>query len=213
MYELKLNQPMYETGKAAITGANPNTPPIGCTPVHLNLVVRHGTRTPTEKRAKELKKLEKILNSAGHTIEEDAYESKQGLPSWLMGWRSPWESRKTNGELTREVEEELYHLGKRVRERFPELFNEDYHPAVYSINSTHVPRASASAVAFGMGLFAGKGGLGPGRQRAFTVTSNSLEKDTLLHFHDACETYKEPALLDKTDQACGLFNQTEVRLF
>ncbi|XP_057862970.2 uncharacterized protein LOC131071222 isoform X2 [Cryptomeria japonica] len=180
----------YETGKAAITGANPNTPPIGCTPVHLNLVARHGTRTPTEKRAKELKKLEKILNSAGHTIEEDAYESKQGLPSWLMGWRSPWESRKTNGELTREGEEELYHLGKRVRERFPKLFNEDYHPAVYSIISTQVPRASASAVAFGMGLFAGKGGLGPGRQRAFAVTSNSLEKDTLLRFHDACETYK-----------------------
>ncbi|KAJ6989565.1 hypothetical protein NC653_022203 [Populus alba x Populus x berolinensis] len=37
----------------------------------------------------------------------------------------------------------------------------------------HIPRASASAVAFGMGLLSAKGSLGPARQRAFAVTSES----------------------------------------
>lgn len=53
-----------------------------------------------------------------------------------------------------------------------------------------VPRASASAVAFGIGLFSGKGSLGPGRHRAFAVISESRASDIWLRFHDTCETYK-----------------------
>ncbi|MQL99059.1 hypothetical protein Taro_031773, partial [Colocasia esculenta] len=54
-----------------------------------------------------------------------------------------------------------------------------------------VPRASASAVAFGMGLFHGKGNLGPGQHRAFAVICESRASDIWLRFHDTCETYKE----------------------
>jgi len=53
-----------------------------------------------------------------------------------------------------------------------------------------VTRASASAVAFGIGLFSGKGTLGPGRHRAFSVISESRASDIWLRFHDNCETYK-----------------------
>lgn len=53
-----------------------------------------------------------------------------------------------------------------------------------------VPRASASAVAFGMGLFSGRGSLGSGRQRAFAVTSDSRASDILLRFFECCENYK-----------------------
>lgn len=53
-----------------------------------------------------------------------------------------------------------------------------------------VPRASASAVAFGMGLFSDKGSLGPGRHRAFAITSESRASDIVLRFYDCCETYK-----------------------
>eukprot|EP01018_Ginkgo_biloba_P004749 Gb_24160 [translate_table: standard] len=193
-----------------------------------------------------------------HTGSEDSVQAQQ-IPAWLKGWRSPWEGKKTGGQLTHEGEEELYLLGKRIRERFPDLFDEDYHPDVYLISATQVPRASASAVAFGMGLFAGKGSLGPGQHRAFAVISDSRANDNHLRFHDTCQTYKEfkkmrkPALagltvhvyaevsaslveryklnftkddvaslwflckqeaslLDKTDQACGLFSPTEVEL-
>jgi hypothetical protein len=46
-------------------------------------------------------------------------------------------------------------------------------------------------VAFGMGLFSGKGNLGPGRHRAFAVNSSeSPENDTMLRFFKSCENYK-----------------------
>jgi hypothetical protein len=53
-----------------------------------------------------------------------------------------------------------------------------------------VPRASASAVAFGLGLLSGKGKLGPGKNRAFSVLSESRASDICLRFFDSCETYK-----------------------
>ncbi|KAE8695680.1 Histidine acid phosphatase family protein isoform 2 [Hibiscus syriacus] len=54
-----------------------------------------------------------------------------------------------------------------------------------------VPRASASAVSFGMGLFSGNGSLGPGRHQAFAVTSESRASDITLRFFDCCQTYKD----------------------
>ncbi|MCL7048441.1 hypothetical protein MKW94_013102, partial [Papaver nudicaule] len=77
-----------------------------------------------------------------------------------------------------------------MRERFPDLFVEEYHPDIYTIKSSQIPRASASAVAFGMGLFNGKGTLGTGQHRAFAVTSESRASDLLLRFHDSCQSYK-----------------------
>jgi multiple inositol-polyphosphate phosphatase/2,3-bisphosphoglycerate 3-phosphatase len=254
----------YGAGKIATSDAykNPTAPPTGCTPILLNLVARHGTRAPTKKRIKELEqlsiRLESLLKSAEDTLTGETHGSQQ-IPSWLRGWQSPWDSKQTNGELTHKGEEELYHLGMRLRERFPQIFDEDYHPGVYLITATQVPRASASAVAFGMGLFAGKGALGAGQHRAFAVISDSRSNDIHLRFHDTCQTYKEfkkkrkpalkgllvpvyaevsaslvkrynlnftkddvaslwflcrqeAALLDKTDQACGLFTQMEVEL-
>jgi len=53
-----------------------------------------------------------------------------------------------------------------------------------------VSRASASAVAFGLGLLSGKGKLGPGKNRAFSVLSESRASDICLRFFDSCETYK-----------------------
>ncbi|KAJ8540475.1 hypothetical protein K7X08_030394 [Anisodus acutangulus] len=155
-----------------------------CTPIHLNLVARHGTRAPTKKRIRELEALAARLE----VLVRDSKEQKQSLdkiPAWLRGWSSPWKGKRTGGELISEGEDELYHLGVRVREQFPDLFSEEYHPDIYSIKATQVPRASASAVAFGMGLFSGKGKLGPGGHRAFAVTS-----DIVLRFHDCCQSYK-----------------------
>jgi hypothetical protein len=53
-----------------------------------------------------------------------------------------------------------------------------------------VGRSSASAVAFGIGSFAGRGTLGPGKQRAFAVVSDSKGNDIHLRFHDTCVAYK-----------------------
>ena len=53
-----------------------------------------------------------------------------------------------------------------------------------------VPRSAASAVAFGMGLFEGKGKLGECKQRAFSVITDSRKDDIHLRFHESCMAYK-----------------------
>nr|ABD96176.1 alkaline phytase isoform 2 [Lilium longiflorum] len=252
----------YDAAKNVILGSFvPSSVPDGCRAIHLNLVARHGTRAPTKKRIKEMDQLAIRLDALLTDAKEKTHDSSlpPNIPSWLSGWQSPWKGRQTGGELISKGEDELYHLGTRIRERFPDLFDEEYHPHIYSIRATQVPRASASAVAFGIGLFSGRGHLGPGKNRAFSVISESRASDTCLRFFDSCETYKEyrkheePAvsklkepvldgivvalvsryqlnftrqdvaslwflckqeasLLDITNQACGLFNPSEVSL-
>ncbi|KAL5218129.1 hypothetical protein ABZP36_018813 [Zizania latifolia] len=163
-----------------------------CRVIHLNLVARHGTRAPTKKRIKELDRLairlKALINEAKQGTEGD---SMKKIPSWIKGWESCWKGRTKGGELVSEGEEELHNLAIRVKDRFQGLFDEEYHPDVYSIRATQVPRASASAVAFGMGLLSGKGKLGPAKNRAFSVLSESRASDICLRFFDSCETYKD----------------------
>ncbi|CAO2817013.1 unnamed protein product [Amaranthus hypochondriacus] len=232
--------------------------PDTCTPIHINLVARHGTRAPTKKRMREMERLASSLQA----IIADAKArqlSLDNVPAWLFGWTSPWKGKVKGGELVVKGEEELYDLGIRIREKYPNLLNYEYHPDVYTIKATQVPRASASAVAFAMGLFSGRGSLGPGNHRAFAVSTETRASDLLLRFFDTCQSYKnyrineEPAveklkepvldeitstfsvryglnftrqdvssfwflckqeasLLDITNQACGLFNSTEIAL-
>ncbi|KNA11062.1 hypothetical protein SOVF_138620 [Spinacia oleracea] len=236
----------------------PENIPDGCTPVHLNLVARHGTRAPTKKRIKEMDRLATSLQALVANAKERKL-SLDNIPAWVFEWTSPWKGRVKGGELIVKGEEELYDLGIRIRGKYPNLLNEDYHPDVHTIKATQVPRASASAVAFALGLFSGRGSLGPGKHRAFAVSTESRASDLLLRFFDTCQSYKnyrkneEPAveklkepifdeitrdlsgryglnftrqhisslwflckqeasLLDITNQACGLFNPTELSL-
>ncbi|KAL3653450.1 hypothetical protein CASFOL_003131 [Castilleja foliolosa] len=188
----------------------PSYIPDQCKPIHLNLVytsaiengglvvyvmkgrrmrnmARHGTRAPTKKKLKELDALATRLKVLLENVKE---QRSTVTPAWLQGWKSPWTGKHKGGELIIEGENELYELGIRTRERFPELFIEDYHPDTYPIKATQVSRASASAVAFGMGLFSDRGNLGQGRHRAFAVTSESRASDIMLRFHDCCQNYK-----------------------
>jgi multiple inositol-polyphosphate phosphatase / 2,3-bisphosphoglycerate 3-phosphatase len=107
----------------------------------LHSQARHGTRSPTKKRIRELDNLAAQLED----LVRDAKERKLSLervPSWLNGWKSPWHGRLKGGELIRLGEEELFELGIRIRERFPSLFDEDYHPDIYPIKATQVSLSS-----------------------------------------------------------------------
>ncbi|KAL8218077.1 hypothetical protein R6Q57_021450 [Mikania cordata] len=163
--------------------------PDQCSPIHLNLVARHGTRAPTKKRMKDLEILSTQLKSLLQNVKEN-HSSLEKLPSWLWGWSSPWKGKIKGGELIVHGEDEMYHLGIRIREHFQELFSDEYHPDVYQIRATQIPRASASAVAFGMGMFSGRGKLGAGNLRAFAILSESRASDIMLRFHDCCQNYK-----------------------
>ncbi|XP_010554688.1 PREDICTED: multiple inositol polyphosphate phosphatase 1-like isoform X2 [Tarenaya hassleriana] len=160
-----------------------------CTPIHINLVARHGTRSPTKKRLRELENLAVRFKELVRDAESRNSPLRQ-IPGWLREWESPWKGKVKGGELISLGEEELYQLGIRVRERFPSLFEDNYHPDVYTIRATQIPRASASAVAFGMGLFSGRGKLGAGQNRAFAVTSENRASDTKLRFFECCQNYK-----------------------
>lgn len=64
--------------------------------------------------------------------------SLERVPSWLHGWKCPWRAGFKGGELIIEGEEELYDLGLRTRETFPDLFDEEYQPEMYHIKATQV---------------------------------------------------------------------------
>lgn len=72
---------------------------------------------------------------------EDQMLSLQKVPSWLREWKSPWKGKMKGGELISKGEIELYDLGIRIRENFPDVFNEEYHPDVYAIRATQVSRS------------------------------------------------------------------------
>eukprot|EP00246_Nothoceros_aenigmaticus_P015565 TRINITY_DN653_c0_g1_i5.p1 TRINITY_DN653_c0_g1~~TRINITY_DN653_c0_g1_i5.p1 ORF type:complete len:486 (+),score=49.67 TRINITY_DN653_c0_g1_i5:1-1458(+) len=166
-------------------------PPPGCSPFHINLVARHGTRGPTLKRVRQLDQLAAWIKvrSDLNAGEEDRFACCD-MHEWLRKWESPWRGKQSGGELVPFGEDEMFGLGTRLRKLFPEIFATNYHPEIFKIFSSQVPRASASAVAFGMGLFAGVGALGPGQHRAFSVLSESRANDTHLRFHDSCHAYK-----------------------
>ena len=87
-----------------------------------------------------MRELDKLASHLEELI-KDAEEqnlSLEKVPSWLRGWKSPWRGKLKGGELIRNGEEEMYNLGIRIRERFPELFEEEYHPDVYPIKASQV---------------------------------------------------------------------------
>ena len=61
-----------------------------------------------------------------------------------------------HSHLTDGGQEELYQLGLRMRERYPAVFEEEYHPERYDFSSSHVTRALQSADAYVYGLFEGR---------------------------------------------------------
>lgn len=101
------------------------------------LQARHGTRAPTKKRMKDLVNLSTQLK----TLLKDAKErgaNLEKLPSWLWNWSSPWKGKTKGGELISQGEEEMYNLGIRIRERFPQLFTDEYHHDIYQIRASQV---------------------------------------------------------------------------
>lgn len=68
-----------------------------------------------------------------------------------------------------------------------------------------VGRSSASSVAFGMGMFAGQGTLGSGKQRAFSVVTDSKANDIHLRFHDTCMVYKVRFRHNVSECYCWIF--------
>lgn len=87
-----------------------------------------------------MKELDALATRLEVLLENVKEQKSTVLPAWLWGWKSPWTGKHKGGELISEGENELYELGIRTREKFPELFNEDYHSDIYPIKATQVMR-------------------------------------------------------------------------
>ncbi|VAI38983.1 unnamed protein product [Triticum turgidum subsp. durum] len=179
-----------------------------CRVIHLNLVARHGTRAPTKKRIKELDRLSVRLG----TLVDEAKQgpdtaSLKKIPSWMKGWESRWKGRVKGGELVSEGEEELFNFANRVKERFQDLFDEEYHPDVYSIRATQQDYRKRK-----------EPDVDKQKEPILEHVTSALVNRYHLKFttQDVSSLWflckQEASLLNITNQACQLFNEDEVHL-
>uniref|UniRef100_A0A6N2KEM7 Multiple inositol polyphosphate phosphatase 1 n=1 Tax=Salix viminalis TaxID=40686 RepID=A0A6N2KEM7_SALVM len=197
----------YDVAKdiANTSAAAANNIPNGCTPIHINLVARHGTRSPNKKRMRELDELASHLGELIREAEEQNL-SLEKVPSWLRGWKSPWRGKLKGGELISKGEEELYNLGIRIRLRFSELFDEKYHPDVYPIKATQDFKKKQEPAVDKL------------KEPVLDEITTALVSRYGLKFtrQDTATLWflckQEASVLDITDQACGLFSPSEVVL-
>lgn len=148
--------------------------PEKCEPLHLNMVLRHGTRYPSRKDMKGMDDLASNL----------AKYSNLTLPLTKSFQRCDKMLAKTG-------EEEVYNISKRLLERFPALFRHPYSSERYYFVSTSTPRTSQSASAFAFGLFEGKGHLGFSKFQPISLTTTDMSDDSLLRFYDMCPKYTQ----------------------
>ncbi|CAK9016895.1 3-BPG phosphatase) (Band 17) (Histidine phosphatase of the endoplasmic reticulum 1) (HiPER1), partial [Durusdinium trenchii] len=144
--------------------------PGACELVHMYKVVRHGTRFPTAKHMRKMAQVARLFGRELAFRERDA------------------------GLLTAAGDAELVEMGERTRERFPELFDEAYHPAVFDFRSSQVTRALQSAAAFARGIFP---------NASVAIVSETKALDTLLRFHKACPRYARQVKKNETLAASG----------
>ena len=154
--------------------------PHGCTPLHLNMVFRHGTRYPGKKDIKGMSDLADFVNQF--------YDKETSYGNMKL----PWVNRFKFGDkfLAKVGAEELYNISKRIQKRFESLFTPKYFGEHHFFVSTMTPRASQSASAFAYGLFEGTGNLGPSKFQPVAIATTNLT-EPILRFFDICPAYEE----------------------
>ncbi|XP_069812379.1 multiple inositol polyphosphate phosphatase 1-like [Dendropsophus ebraccatus] len=156
----------------------PNT----CTPLQIVSVIRHGTRYPTKKQIKKLKKMYNL-------IEESTSNSElvKELQSWNM-WYEDW----MDGQLVKKGEVDMKNLAYRLASLFPSLFTSDkLLKCKMSFTTSSKHRCVDSTKAF-------INGLAHTYLRLPLPTEEELENDscrapvvndTLMRFFDHCEKF------------------------
>ncbi|XP_061491361.1 multiple inositol polyphosphate phosphatase 1 [Rhineura floridana] len=157
-------------------------PAASCTPLHLNAVLRHGTRFPTRKQIQKLGSLHSLIQlrsngSAGTCPAADR------LARWTM-----WFQPDMDGKLAPRGRRDMEMLAGRLASRFPSLLAPNRRFAFVS-SSKH--RCVDSSAAFREGL----GQALYGQQRQVTTERNAMMtevteiNDKLMRFFDLCEKF------------------------
>ena len=159
--------------------------PEGCTAVHVNMLLRHGSRYPSSSHSRKIEEVVRAINRFSSTFRY----KKLKLP-----WEMPLDFQQAgHKELARTGEKEMYDIAKRFVAKFPDVLGHRYSNANYSFVSTDTLRTSQSAVAFAQGLFEGKGHIGTKEafQPVAVKFSGPQDGDRILRFYDVCPRYKK----------------------
>lgn len=164
--------------------------PKNCEPVHISMVLRHGTRYPSQN---DVKKIDKMLKAVNEALNSSTLQ--------IGELRLPWENlfSHTNDKLLTSVgEEEMYNIAKELLRRFSSLLSRPYAPQSFDFISTGTTRAAQSAMAFSFGLFEGQGNLGSTRFQPVAILSRAKDNDPLLRFFDICQKYLRRVVENET---------------
>jgi len=89
--------------------------PSGCLPVHINMLLRHGSRFPSDGNKEQMTVLLEKLNK----IHSQGFQYKNLTLPWTL---SEVYSIADGSELAPLGEKEMYNIGRRFRDRFSTLF-------------------------------------------------------------------------------------------
>ncbi|XP_013857797.1 multiple inositol polyphosphate phosphatase 1 [Austrofundulus limnaeus] len=101
----------------AVNRSTLQPPSASCRELHLTAIVRHGTRYPTGKNVKKMRKFSDLVRSEA-----------RGEQGWLRELRSRWRMWYTedmDGRLVRKGVEDLKHLAVRLSKLFPSVISEE----------------------------------------------------------------------------------------
>ena len=165
--------------------------PKGCQPIQVNMIHRHGNRYPSTKDVKRMNNVINKINEASGELSNEGRnaahisgESKVNLPI-----QNRFQS-ETDKLLSTVGERELYELAKRIKQRFPHLFEKKYSPLTYKFQSSCKIRCTHSANALAAGLFEHIGTLGPKSLQPIGIETLPCSDDPVLRFFEMCDKYR-----------------------
>ena len=168
------------------------TLPKGCQPMQINMIHRHGNRYPSIKDVKRMNIVINKINEAYSELPKD----RRNEAHIIFGERKinlPIQNRfqsETDKLLSNVGEKELYELAKRIKQRFPNLFEKKYSPLIYKFQSSCKIRCTHSANALAAGLFEHTGTLGPERLQPIGIETLPCSDDPVLRFFEMCLKYR-----------------------
>ncbi|XP_070696761.1 multiple inositol polyphosphate phosphatase 1a [Pempheris klunzingeri] len=149
-------------------------PSAQCQEIHLTAIIRHGTRYPTSKNVKKMRKLYELVKS-----------SASGEESWLREIQSQWKMWYTedmDGRLVQKGVNDHRHLAVRLSKLFPSLVTEEkLRGGFIKFISSSKHRCVNSTLSFKAGL-----------TELWAITDQEFDhavNDALMRFFDQCTRY------------------------
>ncbi|KAI3363275.1 hypothetical protein L3Q82_011903, partial [Scortum barcoo] len=165
-------------------------PSAQCREIHLTAIIRHGTRYPTSKNVKKMRRLYELVKSTA--------PGKQG---WLREiqtrWRM-WYTDDMDGRLVRKGQEDLRHLAVRLSKLVPSLVSEEkLRGGLFRFMTSSKHRCVNSTLSFKAGL-----------TELWAITDMEFDhavNDALMRFFEQCtrfvqEVEENPSALSELDK-------------